>query len=113
MTETTTQTTPTAPKHLSTESQAWYEEVATSFALDSHHRMLLQGACESWDRMQCASLAIAEAGLTFNDRFGQPHARPEVAIEKNSKSAFVRILRELRLDESSPETLRLPRNRRG
>lgn len=114
MTETTTQTTPTVPEHLSDESKAWYQQVATEFAMDQHHLFLLQCACENWDRSQSARREIEKNGLTVLDRFDQLHARPEIAIEKTSKAAFVRVVRELRLDsDDSPETPRMPRNRRG
>jgi phage terminase small subunit len=59
-------------------------------------------AAESWDRCQQARQAIQKHGLTFDDRFGTPKARPEVAIERDSRLAFARLLRELALDVSEP-----------
>ncbi len=107
-----TKAKPKTPSHLSKESGAWYCKVAGEFVLDRHHQMMLQAACESWDRMQSARRAIQKGGLVFKDRFGQFRARPEIQIEKDSKVVFCRIVRELRLDESEPEPTRLPRNRR-
>ena len=69
-------------------------------------------AAEAWDRCQGARLAIAEHGLTFLDRFDQPRVRPEVAIERDSRTAFCRTLRELGLDVAPPPETPRP-NRTG
>jgi len=60
--------------------------------------------CDSWRVLRgvgpwCASAwALAEHGLTFLDRFGSPHARPEVAIARDATIAVARLCRELDLD---------------
>jgi hypothetical protein len=59
---------------------------------------LLTAAAEAWDRCQEARVALAGVGTTYQDRFGQPKSRPEVAIERDSRIAFARLLRELALD---------------
>jgi phage terminase small subunit len=85
--------------------------VVGEYELEPHHVRLLTLAAESWDRCQQAREAIAEHGLTHDDRFGQPHARPEVGIERDSRIAFARLLRELALDIEGPseESARPPR----
>lgn len=98
-----------APKHFSREAKAWYADVVSSYVLDAHHLKLLRLACEAWDRIQEARAAIAEHGTTYLDRFKQPKARPEVAIERDGRLAFARLVRELALDESEPEESRPPR----
>ena len=97
------QTTPRAPAHLSASAKKWYSEVVRDFELADHHLRLLQAACEAWDRMQGAREALAENGTTYTDRFGAPHARPEVGIERDSRTAFCRCVRELGLDLEPPE----------
>lgn len=87
-----------APVHLSAASKKWWAEVNAEFALEPHHLRLLQAACESWERMQAARAAIAKHGLTFTDSQGNPKARPEVAIERDAKIGFARLIRELDLD---------------
>jgi len=83
--------------------------VVTTYVLEAHHRRLLTLAAEAWDRTCQAREALAEHGLVFEDRFGQPHARPEVGIERDSRLAFARLLRELDLDVEPPaSTSRLP-----
>src|SRR5829696_1072656 len=52
---------------------------------------LLQAACEAWDMCQAARAALALHGLTFLTAAGEPRARPEVAIERDSSLAFARL----------------------
>jgi phage terminase small subunit len=99
---------PVPPKHLSKPTQDFWKRTVDEFDLEEHHLRLLTLACESWDRGAMARQAIAKLGLTFNDRFGQPHARPEVAIERDSRIAFARLMRELSLDVVEPEDSRPP-----
>ena len=86
-----------APAHLTEATQKWFEAVVDGYDLEQHHTALLTLAGEAWDRSQQAREALAEHGLTFVDRFGAPHARPEVAIERDSRIAFARLVREARL----------------
>lgn len=90
------------PSHLSKPAAAWWREVAVEFAADSHHRHLLTLACEALDRCRAARRAIDRHGLTYTDRFGAPRTRPEVAVERDSRLAFARLLAQLGLDEDSP-----------
>ncbi len=90
------------PQHLRPPTRAWFAKVTTDFDLEQHHIRLLTLAAECWDRAQQAREALADHGLTFNDRFGSPHARPEVAVERDSRTAFARLLRELDLDVAPP-----------
>lgn len=113
MTKTDRDTTPKAPKHLRAATARWWESVLADYALEPHHVRLLTLASESWDRCQQAREALAEGGLTFNDRFGQPHARPEIAIERDSRIAFARLVRELGLDVNEPSAEVRPPTIRG
>ena len=89
---------PVAPKHLRQNTARWWREVHKSYQLDQHHSRLLQLAAEAWDRAEQSREALAEHGLTYSDRFGKPLARPEVAIERDARIAFARLVRELDLD---------------
>jgi P27 family predicted phage terminase small subunit len=100
---------PAAPSHLSTASKRWWDEIVGEYHLESHHLRLLQACAESWERMQAARTAIAKHGLTYLDAQGCPKARPEIAIERDSKVGFARLLRELDLDFEPPsESPRAP-----
>lgn len=83
------------------------------FELGDHHVRLLTLAAQAWDRAEEAREALAEHGTTYTDRFGQPRARPEVAIERDARLAFARLLRELDLDGEPAPAPRPPRRGRA
>ncbi len=97
-----------APSHLKPATAQWWQDVVDEYGLESHHVRLLTLAAEAWDRCQAARAVIDAEGLTFEDRFGQPKARPEVAIERDSRVGFARLLRELALDFEEPSPTRRP-----
>jgi len=72
---------------------------------EPHALEVLRLACEALDRCEEARTALALHGTTFVDRFGSPKARPEVAIERDSRLAAMRAFRELSLDAEMPEAL--------
>jgi len=90
------------PAHLRAETRKWFESVLSEYELEDHHLKLLRLACESWDRCQQARTAISKYGLTYQDRFGAPRLRPEIGVERDSRLAFARMLRELALDVEEP-----------
>ena len=90
------------PAHLKRATAAWFRGVLEEYELQPHHVRLLELAGEAWDRCQQAREALAEHGLVFTDRFGAPHSRPEVAVERDARIAFARLLRELDLDLEPP-----------
>ena len=92
------------PAHLSAGTRLWFAQVCSDYDLEPHHLKLLTLAAESWDRGCEAREALAKHGLTFNDRWGQPHGRPEIAVERDSRIAFARLCRELDLDENTTPT---------
>jgi phage terminase small subunit len=83
--------------------KAWWDAVTRKFELDDHHRHLLQVACETWDRLTQARLAVAEHGLTYQDRHGNVRIRPEVKIENECRISFARLIRDLGLDHPKIE----------
>ncbi len=97
-------------KHLRKPTQTWVKSVLKDFDLEEHHFKLLVLAAESWDRV-CAAREIIDAqGMTYFDRFDQPKARPEIAIERDHKIVLARLLRELSLDGvDAPEAPRMAR----
>lgn len=76
--------------------------------------MLLLLAAEAWDRHLQAREALKEHGTTFENKHGDVKPRPEIMIERDSRNAFMRAVRELNLSEESPaEAARPPRLRYG
>jgi phage terminase small subunit len=91
-----------APEHFSEPTRSWWDSVVESYQLEPHHLRLLQLAGETWDRVQQAREALSEGGLTYANRFGNPVLRPEVAVERDGRLAFARLVRELDLDVDGP-----------
>jgi len=96
------------PKHLNPMTRRWFSAVTRLYELEEHHLRLLTLAGEAWDRCAAARQAIAEHGMVFCDRYGAPRPRPEVQIERDSRIAFARLLRELDLDVAPPVEPRRP-----
>jgi phage terminase small subunit len=100
---------PKPPRHLSKSARKWFASVLESYELAPHHVRLLTLAAESWDRCVQAREGLVQNGLTFVDRLGSRRPSPEVAIERDSRIAFARLVRELGLDLGDPEAPRSPR----
>ena len=102
-------TTPLPPRHLKRLTRQWYASVLEDYELEPHHVRLLVMACDAWDRATAARDVINAEGLTYIDHRGAPRARPEVAIERDARIAFARLIRELDLDvDVTPEASRPP-----
>lgn len=91
-----------APSHLRKATRLWWKSVTDGYELEPHHVRLLTLAAEAFDRCSQAREALRRHGTTYDDRFDQPRARPEVAIERDSRLAFARLVRELDLDSETP-----------
>ena len=89
--------------HLTEEAKELYDQTKKDYELENHHLKILKAACESMDRMNQAREILNEKGLTMQDRFGQEKSRPEVAIERDSRGQFAKLIRELGLDLEPPE----------
>ena len=98
-----------APQHLKPETRRWFRHVVSDWPLEQHHIKLLIIAAEAWDRLVAAREVIDADGVCYTNRFGEPRARPEVAIERDSRIAFMRALRELDLDLEPPTAPSRPR----
>ena len=96
------------PKHLRTATKRWFIHVTENFELEQHHIRLLTLAAQAWDRAEQAREALARHGLTYEDRFGSPHPRPEIAVERDCRTSFARLLRELDLDLAPPPSTGRP-----
>lgn len=97
---------PRAPGHLSPPTRSWFNRVVADYQLEPHHLRLLQLAGESWDRAQQARELIGREGITMTDDRGNTRAHPAVAIEKDARIGFTRLIRELDLDVEAPRTSR-------
>jgi P27 family predicted phage terminase small subunit len=94
---------PEPPEHLSQEMRNWWTQIVNEFILESHHVRLLQLACEAWDRQAAARQILAEEGMTIPTGTGSRKPHPAVGIERDAKTQFARLLRELDLDVEMPK----------
>jgi P27 family predicted phage terminase small subunit len=95
-----------APDHLSAAMKAWWADVLARHGVpDSHRLYLLEAACGAWDRMEEARQTLAREGITVGGRYG-PRTHPAVGIERDSRAAFARILKQLDLDPPPPSLSR-------
>jgi len=102
---------PESARHLSPESRALWRSLHERFVFDDHELKTLRLALEALDRAASARRAIKRHGLTYEDRFGAPHARPEVAIERDARASWLRLVGSLELPTEEepagpPKTLR-------
>jgi phage terminase small subunit len=93
---------PEPPEHLQAATKAWWLAVIDDFEIEPHQVRTLQAAAESWDRYQQARSALTEYGLTFQDDKGTIRSRPEIAIERDSRTSYLRAMRELNLEADPP-----------
>ena len=97
---------PPAPSHLQENNRRWYRSVVRDYQLEPHHLKLLQAAAEAWDRLGQAREQIAKDGLVVTGSEGSLKAHPCVGIERDSRLAFARLIRELDLDVEAPGSTR-------
>jgi len=95
---------PEPPAHLTPPTADWWRSVVSEYTLEPHHLRLLALAAEAWDHYQQAHTILSKEGFTYEDRFGAPKTRPEVAIVRDNRLAFARLIRELGLDVEDPQT---------
>ena len=92
-----------APRHLRPETRAWWLSVVTGWSLEPHHIKLLTSCAESFDRAAQARQLVDRDGLTVPIASGGCRAHPAVAIERDARLTFARLLRELDLDVAPPQ----------
>jgi hypothetical protein len=96
-----TATPPAPPGHLSAPSARLWRQLTADYELRADELELLRLALEALDRASQARRAIRRHGTTYADRFGAPHSRPEVKIERDSSTAAARLFGQLQLPEPS------------
>jgi P27 family predicted phage terminase small subunit len=88
-----------APSHLSAEARRWWAELAAEYSIeDPGGKLLLQTACEAFDRMRAAQKAISEDGLIARGSKHQPRAHPLLAVERDARGQMLAALKALNLD---------------
>jgi phage terminase small subunit len=76
--------------------------VHADYDLEEHHSRLLTMACEAWDRAAQAREIMAEDGIIVGGREAAVRPHPCIAIERDSRLAFARLIAQLSLDAETP-----------
>jgi len=98
---------PPPPDGLSAEAGKLWTDVFEEFELPPHAAKTLHVACQTLDRLRQAQAALAADGITLDGRQGlRPH--PAIAIERDSRTAYLRAMREIGLDLELPTNARAP-----
>ena len=92
---------PRPPPYLSPSATKWWEATVSAYELEEHHLRLLELCCGAWDRAEQARAQLAE-GLTVVGSNSAPRPHPCIAIERDSRLAVARLVRELDLDIEPP-----------
>ena len=93
---------PQPPAHLRPATADWWRSVMADFDLEAHHVLLLTAAAEALDRATEARGLLAAEGLTVPTGNGGCKPHPAAGIERDNKTLFARLLRELDLDVGGP-----------
>lgn len=93
---------PEPPDHLSARAQTFWIGVAETWALGPDHLEILRRACEVLDRLDAAEALVRRDGLVVTGSKGQPIAHPAVAIERDCRTGFARLMRQLNLEGEPP-----------
>jgi P27 family predicted phage terminase small subunit len=91
-----------APAHLRPDTRAWWQSVHQDYDLGEHHSRLLTMACEAWDRACQAREILAKDGIVIGGREAAARPHPAVAIERDARIAFARLVAQLNLDTEAP-----------
>jgi P27 family predicted phage terminase small subunit len=94
---------PVAPDHLSDRGAGLWTSIAGAYELGDHQLELLRRACEASDRTDEAVAIIKAEGLVVVDRYGQSKPHPATQIERDSRVALARLIRELALEPGAGE----------
>jgi hypothetical protein len=87
-----------APKHFAREERQLWNELVTTFVLDDCGSLeLLQSAMEARARARRCRESIDAEGEAVRDFRGTLKAHPLIAAEKSARSAYVQLMRLLRL----------------
>ena len=97
------------PSGLSAATKRWWTQILLNYELGPADLRVLHACCSAWDRMTEAQRAVKKDGAYVQGRFGMK-AHPGLQVERDSRTAFLRALRELGLDaEPPPQPSRPPR----
>ena len=83
---------------MSKAAQARWNKINAEWELGNTDLLVLESALEAFDRMRQAQRILKKAGLTTKDRFGQVKPHPGIGVERDSRAAWLRAIKQLGLD---------------
>ena len=89
---------PPPPRHLSAAMKRWWRSVVSVYTFNDSEYVLLRHACESYDLAEQARRTLHTEGLTVRDPKGQTKAHPAVAIARDARAAYARLVKQLDLE---------------
>jgi Phage terminase, small subunit len=92
-----------APAHLRPDTRAWWLYVHSNWRLEAHHSRLLEMACDAWDRYHEARVILARDGIVVGGRQAAVRPHPCIAIERDNRIVFARLIAQLNLDGDPSE----------
>lgn len=101
---------PKAPNGLQLAGKKFFRKVLSEYVLtEGHDIMRLFMACRCLDEIAEAEKVVTDEGRFISDRFQQKREHPAAKAIRDNKIIFLRIIRELGLDISTPADSRPPR----
>jgi phage terminase small subunit len=97
------------PSDLSAAAQEFWRQVMGAFELERHHVVTLNLALHAWDRAEEARMIVDRDGMTVRDRFAQLRPHPMLAVERDARGQYARLMREVDLDGAAEPDVRPPR----
>lgn len=89
-------------EHLREPTQDWIRDLVRDYTFEPGQLKLLILAGDSWDRTAVAREELKSDGITIKDRFDQIKKHPAATIERDSRSSFARLMKQLKLDIDPP-----------
>ena len=94
-----------APAHLSNDAANLWKGILKDYEItDCHDFKTLESLCETVDVIQQAKAAIARDGPYLTNRHGEVRPHPGIAVIRDAKMLFARLLKSLKLDQEPRET---------
>ena len=89
-----------APRNLSGEARIMWKQIVGKFeGWTFAQPAVLRAGLEAHDRMRQAQRQLKKHGLFSKDRYGQVRSHPCVAVERDSRNAFYRAIKQLDIQD--------------
>jgi P27 family predicted phage terminase small subunit len=92
---------PRPPADLSAEAKKWWSKLHGMYVLDGHHLLLVEELCRALDRLRQSQEVLRKDGVVSVDSKGNPKAHPATILERDSRTALLKICAQLNLDAAA------------